>query len=190
MRVRVDEFRFVAGDRRAIGVGEPAIDSKRRGFRFAPERDCVLDRKIPRMVEVEIGNRVRQPVRIGETCGRILRGVAGDGERFRDGRVHRVGGEIGGARVAAPLADQHGDADPLVAVVGDGFDLAAADGDALPDRLRHLGFGRRGATGLGSRKHGFARGVRALRSAAGNGPVSAPRGASIDTNRGGVAAAE
>ena len=90
--------------------------------------------------------------------------------------------------MAAPLPEVDGDADALVAVVRDGLDLAAAHGDALPDRLRDLGFGRRGAARLRGGEHGFGdalelggrqrEAVRCQRRAAGV----------VDTNRGGVAA--
>ena len=95
------------------------------------------------MIEIEIGDVARQALGIGEPGGGILGGVARDRERLGDGGVDGLGREIGGARVAAPLSDVHGDADALVAVVRDRLDFAAAHRDALPDGLRHLGLGRR-----------------------------------------------
>ena len=97
------------------------------------------------MVEVEVGPVLRQAVGIGEAGGRILGRVARDRERLVDGGADRVVAEVGGARLAAPLADVDGDADALVAVVRDRLDLALAHGHALADGLRHLGFGRRRA---------------------------------------------
>ncbi len=51
--------------------------------------------------------------------------------------------------MAALLADVNRDAHALVAVVFDGFDLAAAHGHALPEALAHLGLGGGGAAVAG-----------------------------------------
>ena len=55
LRVRVDEFRFAARDRRAFAVGDARVDRQRRGLRLAAELDRVLDRQVPRVVEIEVG---------------------------------------------------------------------------------------------------------------------------------------
>ncbi len=47
--------------------------------------------------------------------------------------------------MAAPLSQVNRNADALVAVVLDGFDLAAPDRNRLPDSLGHLGFRAGGA---------------------------------------------
>ena len=155
VRVRVDEFRFAARDARPFGVHEPAIDRERRCLGFASDRDRIVDRQIPRMIEIEIGNGSRESIGIGEAGRGIASGVARDRERLGDGRVDCVGREVGGARVSAPLPDEHRHADALVAVVGDRLDLAVSHRDALPDRLRDLGFRCRCAAGARGAKHRF-----------------------------------
>ena len=141
MRVRVDEFGFAARDGAAFGIGEPRVDGQRSAFRRLAERDRRVDGRDP------TDDRDRGP----ESSARggrdrrvpppVLRGVARDRERLCDRSVDRLRREVGGARVAAPLPDVDGDADTLVAVVGDRLDLATAHGHALPDGLRNFGFG-------------------------------------------------
>ena len=116
------------------------------------------------MVEVEIGPALREPRRVGEAGGGVFRGVARDRERLVDGGANRVVGEIGGARVAAPLADVHGDADALVAVVRDGLDLVLAHRHALADALRDFGLGGGRAAALRARRARLRRCARARRS--------------------------
>src|SRR6185503_3160801 len=81
----------------------------------------------------------------GEARSGVLRGEARDRQRLRDGVAQRGIGEVGAARVPAPLAEVDGDRDALVAVVRDRLDLALAHRDALPDALRDFGFGGGGA---------------------------------------------
>ena len=126
------------------------------------------------MVEIEIGPRSREAIGIGKTGARILRREAGDRERLVDGRADRVVGKIGGARVAAALADVDGDADALVAVVRDRLDFALAHGDALADRLRHLGLGRRGAAARAPRRAPSRRRARVPPSTRENGTCRRP----------------
>ena len=134
VRVRVDEFRFVPRDRRAFGVGEAAIHGQRGGLGFAAERDRVLDGELPRIVEVEIGEcrarAARDPRARPPGSSAVKRAMA---SALPTAAWMASGGEVGGARVAAALAEIDGDADALVAVVGDSLDFAAAHGDALAD---------------------------------------------------------
>ncbi len=153
--VRVDEFRFVSRDRAAFRVGEPRVDRKRRAFRRLAERDRRLDIEIPRVIEIEVRDRAREPVRIGESGCAVLRRVPRDRECLRHRRLDCLGREIGSVRVAAPLPEIDGDADALVPVVGDRLDLAAAHRHALPDGLRDFGFGGGRAAGPGGRQDRF-----------------------------------
>ena len=116
-RVGVHELRLAAGDRRALAVGDARVDRKRRSLGFAAELDRRLHRQIPGMVKIEIGPSSRKARGIGKAGSGILRGIARDRERLAHRRRDRIVGEVRGARVAAPLADVHGDADALVAVV-------------------------------------------------------------------------
>jgi len=59
--------------------------------------------------------------------------IARDRQRRIHGVAHRLRRKIGGAGIAALLADVGGDAQALVAVVLDGFDLAMTHRDALAE---------------------------------------------------------
>jgi len=59
-------------DRRAFRIGDAGIDGERGRFGFRPERHGILDRELPGVVEVEIGNIPRKPFGIGESGVRIL----------------------------------------------------------------------------------------------------------------------
>ena len=152
--VRVDELRFAARNARTFRVGNARIDCQRRGFRLAAELDRIVNGKVPRMVEIEIGPRARKPRRIGQPGARIFRGEARDRERLVDGRANRLVREIGRARVSAARADVHGNADTLVAVVRNRLDFTFAYRNTLADRLRHFGLGRGSATGARNVEHG------------------------------------
>ena len=77
----------------------------------------------------------RQAIGIRQSRAGILGGVAGDGERLLHARRDGGGRKVGAARMPASLADVHGDADALVAVVGNRFHLALADGDRQAECL-------------------------------------------------------
>ena len=176
VRVRVHEFRFAPGDRRAFGVGEAAVHRQRRGFRVAAERDGILDGQLPWVEQVEIRDDAGEAVRVRETGSGVFRREAGDRERLADGGLHGVRREIGGARMAAALPEIDGHAYALVAVVRDSLDFAATHRDALADRLRDVGLRRGRSARFRRGKHGrgdaldLGRGQRkatAIRAAAG-----------------------
>src|SRR5690242_9750589 len=91
-RVRVNEFRFTARNAGAFGVRDPRIDGERRGFGRPAELDRIVDSEIPRMIEIEIGPRVRKQRRIRESRARVCRREARDRERLVDGGANRVVG--------------------------------------------------------------------------------------------------
>ncbi len=98
------------------------------------------------MIEPQVGRLASiQPFGIGKAGGHVLGGVARDRAGRLDGAIDGFGREIGGARVAAARPEIDGDAEPLVAVVLDGLDLAAAHGHALPDGGGNLDIGVGGA---------------------------------------------
>ena len=96
---------------------------------------------------------MRQQYRIRQPRAAVVGGIARDGQRLGDGVPYRGGREIGGAGVAAAQADIDGDADALVAVVGDGLDVPLAHGNALAEGLRDLGLGRGRAARARSVQH-------------------------------------
>ena len=94
------------------------------------------------MEEVQVGRRAaKQTIGVRQTRGIVLGGVDRDGAGGLDRALDGFARQVRGARVAAALAEVHGDAQALVAVVLDGLDLPAAHGDRLPDRRGHFDLG-------------------------------------------------
>ena len=138
-RVGEDEIGVVAGDRGALGVGDALVHGERRRLGAPRELDGLVDGEAPRVVEVQVRGRAAvQARRVGQPRGGILGGVAGDGAGGFDSARERLGREVRRARVAAPRAEIHGDAEALVAVVLHRLHLAAAHGHALAHGGRHL----------------------------------------------------
>ena len=93
------------------------------------------------MVQVDIGLLIKvdgQQVGIGQTGTGIVGGEAGNVQGRIDGLPQGGGGKIGGARVPFSLAKIDRNGDPLVTVVFDGFDLATANRDLLPETGRDV----------------------------------------------------
>ena len=108
----------------------------------------MLDRRSrvdgPGMEQVEVARQrlaERQVVGVGQAGGRVFGGEARDVVGGAHRLLERRAREIGGARVAAALADVDRDADRLVAVALDVFDLALAHRDRQPGAFRHLDAG-------------------------------------------------
>ena len=91
------------------------------------------------MVQIEVGAIGGEQIAVGESRAVVRGGVAGNGERGLDGAREGGAREVGGARVAALLAEIDRHPDALVAVVFDRLHLAAAYRDGLTDPLGHLG---------------------------------------------------
>ena len=151
-------------DRSAFRIRDAFVHRERCSFAVATQLDRVLNREIPRMVEIEIAPCARKASRIGESGARIVRGVACNRQRLIDGVANGVEPEIGGAGVPPSLADIDRYTDPFVAIVGDGFNLALAHGYALSERLRDLGFRGRRAACPGLTQHAFRDPAQRFRS--------------------------
>ena len=115
--------------------------AKPGAFAGLRQLDRALDRQVPRMPQVEIGNVAREHVLVRESGAIVGCREARDRQRGIHRVAHRLRREIGGAGVPALLADVDRDADALVAVVLDGFDLAPAHRHGLADAFAHLGLG-------------------------------------------------
>ena len=152
-RIGVDEFRFPARHRRTFAVGDARVDAQRCCFGFAAKFDRVLDRQVPRMIEIEVRPLRGKPRRIGESRRVVFRGKAGNRKRLVDRCAKRFVRKIRRARIAAPFADKHRHANALVAVVADGLDFTFANRDALADGLRNFRLGRDSASGFGRRQN-------------------------------------
>src|SRR5690606_19591451 len=80
-------------------------------------------------------------------------GEARDRERSLDGGAQRLGRKVGGAGMAALLAEVHRGAYALVAVVFDGLDLGLAHRDGLAVTLGHIDLAGSGANLLRMGEH-------------------------------------
>ena len=131
-----DEMPFLDRDGRPFRVGHFRTDGK-RGLLAAPRQvDAFVDGECPRMIKIEIGERLlarRQQFDIRQPGARIRRGETGDVERGFDRLAQRRSRKIRRARVSFLLSEIDSDADPLVAVVLDRLDLVATHGDRLPE---------------------------------------------------------
>jgi len=146
-------MRTVRRDGRALGVVHQGADGESGRLAAAREVDGLLDRQIPRVVEIQIHRLPRQQFGRRQAGCFVLGGEARDRQCGLDRVPQRPGGEIGGRGVAAPLAEVDADADALVAVEFDGLDRALPDGDRLADALGDIGFAGGGAAALGMAQH-------------------------------------
>ena len=112
-----------------------------------------LHRESPRMKEAQVRRRSpEQALRVRQARRLVGRRVARDRACRFHRALDRLARQVRRAGVAAALAEVHGDAQALVAVVFDGLDFAAAHGDRLADGGRDLDFGIGGATLPGPRR--------------------------------------
>ena len=79
--VGVDEVRLLRRDGRAFRVGDARVHRERRRLARARQLDRVLDRQIPRVVQIEVGQIARQQVGIGQPGAFVGGGEARDRER-------------------------------------------------------------------------------------------------------------
>ena len=84
-RVAVNEVRFLGRDRRAFGIAHEAVDREAGVLADFRELDRALDRQIPWMPQIEVGNVAREQLGIGKPRSRIRRGKARDRKCGVDG---------------------------------------------------------------------------------------------------------
>ena len=125
-------------DVRALGVDDLRAHRERRGLAALRQADRLVRVEQPRVEQIEVRRVSLQRVRVRQSRGIVLGGEARDVVR----RLHRLPDrrprEVGRRRVAAPLADVHGDGQSLVAGALDRLHLPAAHGDRQPGRLAGL----------------------------------------------------
>ena len=108
------------------------------------------------MVEIKILRGIGaacQQVCFGQSGAGVGRRETGDVERGLDRLAQGRRGKIGGTGIPLPLPQINRHADPLVAVVLDGFDLAATHHDGLPEAFRNINFTSAGAGFSGMAEH-------------------------------------
>ena len=102
-----DEMPFLDRDGRPFRVGHFRTDGK-RGLLAAPRQvDAFVDGECPRMIKIEIGERLlarRQQFDIRQPGARIRRGETGDVERGFDRLAQRRCRKIRRARVSFPFS--------------------------------------------------------------------------------------
>lgn len=124
--------------------------------RLIPDERALIERTLVELVDVSGCNLVLTTGGTGPAVRDVTpeatlaigdKEMPGFGEEMRriHGRLERLLREVGGARIAALLAEVDGDTDALVAVVLDGVDLAAAHRHRLAEALGDIGLARRGA---------------------------------------------
>ena len=130
-----------------VAVGNAGAYGKAGRLDLPGQLDGLIHRNMPGREQLQprhIMLTQRQEFLLGQPRVRIF---TGDGSDVIGG-LHRAGHglrtEIAGAGMPAPLAHMDGNAQPLVAGLLDGLDLALAHRHGQPRRLRHLGHGRRG----------------------------------------------
>ncbi len=96
------------------------------------------------MVEVQLRNVACQLGGLREAGALVAGGEARDGARLRDHVAHRRGLDVGAARRALATVEVHGDAEPAIALILDGFDLAEAHRDVQALLQAHVALGLRG----------------------------------------------
>ena len=125
-------------DVRALRVDDLRAHRERRALAALREADRLVRIEQPRMEQIEVRRVSLQRVRFRQSRGIVLGGEPRDVVR----RFHRLPDrglrEVGRRRVAAPLADVHGDGQPLVAGALDRLHLPVAHGDRQPGRLAGL----------------------------------------------------
>src|SRR3569623_946017 len=140
--VAVHAITAVTRHARAFRIGDARIHRARRRFALQRELDRALGGDVPRVIEIEIGDRACHERRVGEAraivlCG-VTRDIAGRAHRLLDGlrRIIRRAGRT------LALPEIHGDAETLVAVVLDRLDLAEPHGHRKTALRAHAGLGR------------------------------------------------
>ncbi|MNE00026.1 hypothetical protein D3C80_924210 [compost metagenome] len=133
----------------AVGVLDPAVGGKRRGFAGQGLFDGLFRSDVPLVEQVEIRNIARHQRGIRKARGFVFRSVFGNGQCSGDGFANRIRTAGRGAGRAFALPHVQGDAKPLVAVELNGFDFTLAHRSRQPLLQRHRHFTGAGPLALG-----------------------------------------
>jgi hypothetical protein len=126
-RVGRHEMRLLHMHVGAFGIGHARIDVERRRLGALGQRHRVFGAQVPRIEQLQVARRQFQHVLVGQAGAIVVGGEAGDVVGRFHRRLQRGRRKIGGAGVAAALADEHRHAHTLVLVLLDRLDLALAD---------------------------------------------------------------
>jgi hypothetical protein len=149
-------MRLLRGHGRTLGILHQRADVEGGLFATPGDVDGGLDRNIPRVEKVEIHGAPGQEPLFRQSGAIVFGGESGN----RQCRVHRGPDgrerEVRAAGVATALPQIYRDAQSLVAVVLDGFDVLPAHADGVAKALGHIDF-----AGAGTARGGvIQRGLR------------------------------
>ena len=139
-----EEMRLLGRDSGTLGIGDAAVS--REGSTLATARDLGRLGRIdqPRVKKVEVARRRVAAGHVGhvrQTCGRVLGGEARDVECGPHRLLERGARIVRRARVAAPLPEVDRDAQRLVTIALDVFEVALAHRHRQPGALGHFNAG-------------------------------------------------
>ena len=125
----------------------------RRGFALFTLGDGLLHADVPRMIQIQIGLRLRHPLCIGQAGVAVFGGESGDVAGSADRIPDSFRFEVGGARRTFPVAEIDTDGHALVARMFDGLHLPEAYADGESDIEIHPCLGSTGALVCGLSEH-------------------------------------
>ena len=166
VRVAVDVAGALGGNLGAFGIDDALVEGQGCGLGLQGELGGLLDVHRPRMVQVELGQRRRHQLGIGEAIAGVFAGVLGDVQRRTDRLAHGVRAVVGCVRAALALADVDGDAEATVVVELHRLQLALAHRHAKASVVASRHFGGACALALGfvqNRRHQRLQAFRPLR---------------------------
>jgi hypothetical protein len=141
MRMRAEKMTLLGRNASAFTVGDALVGRERGFFAFERQLGRLFAGDSPREEQVEFRLLFDDVVFVRQSAHRVFGSKAGDVvsrlHRPRDSRF----GEVGRARIAAPVPDVDRDAERLVAVALDVFELALAHRDAQAAAFGRLGTG-------------------------------------------------
>jgi len=133
-----DEMRLLGRHRRAFRILDQGTGGKRRLLAAAGDVNCRFHGQRPRMMQIQFRAIAGHQGGIGQPGTIVLGGEAGDLERCFNRVAQGLRRKIRGAGVALALPGIDGNADALVAIEFDGFNLVAAHRHRLPEALRDI----------------------------------------------------
>ena len=104
----------------------------------------------PRVPGIQVGEIRRHQRGIGQPCGFVVFGVAGDGAGLLDGGIQAFFAQVGGAGAALALAEIHGHTDATVTGGFHGLHRAHAHVDVQAALFAATDLGLGGAQRLGT----------------------------------------
>ncbi len=146
-RVRTEKMALLRRYRRTLAVGDALAGGKGRGLAFKGYPCGLFAGELPgvKKIEVAVARGRCDVIGIGQAGHRVFGSKPGNVVGGLHGALDGGAREVGGARIAAPVADVDRHAERLVAVALHGFQLALAHAHRQATALGGLGAGIGGA---------------------------------------------